>query len=287
MKTNWTNYHTHTHYCDGKGEAEEFVEMALDEEMSALGFSAHSPVPFKESWNMKYEDLLRYWHEIEGLKKEFAGEIEIFNGLEVDFIEGLTGVSTFKNFHFDYTIGGVHYLRTFENGKFWNVDKNAREFERGVNEIFGGGVERALWAYYDAVRKMVENDPPDIVAHLDLMKKFNKDNRFFDELQGWHREQVFETLESIAQSGCIVEVNTRSFFKRLNDTFSPSPWVLERCLELKIPVTISADAHHPSEVVSFMPEVAGLLTEIGFQTVRILCGGGWRDVEFSPEGLKI
>lgn len=46
---------------------------------------------------------------------------------------------------------------------------------------------------------------------------------------------------------------------------------------LKIPITISSDAHHPEDLINQFPETAKLLTEIGFKKIGILLDGKWQD----------
>ena len=38
---NWTNFHMHSHYCDGEGELASYVKKAMEKNMYAIGFSSH------------------------------------------------------------------------------------------------------------------------------------------------------------------------------------------------------------------------------------------------------
>ena len=72
-----TNYHTHSRYCDGKGELREYVEYAIAHGFSALGFSGHAPVPFPNNFSIRQEQCLDYCNEVRALKAEYAGRIDI------------------------------------------------------------------------------------------------------------------------------------------------------------------------------------------------------------------
>ena len=107
------NLHTHTRWSDGSSEPERYVDEALKQGFSVLGFSDHSPVPFENSFALKEKNLSLYCRAIRELKKKYSSPssadkpIEILLGIEVDFIPGLT-VSfeeLRKNHQFDYTIG--------------------------------------------------------------------------------------------------------------------------------------------------------------------------------------
>jgi len=122
---------------------------------------------------------------------------------------------------------------------------------------------------------------------VDLIKKLNKGNRFFDETQAWYKEIVAETIEVIANSNCIVEVNTRGFYQGKTEEFYPSKWILEMCFAKKIPVTISSDAHHFSELEHNFGEVAELLLGVGYEEVMVYLNDEWTSARLLSIGLQI
>ncbi len=282
MSTNnfkWTNYHSHTQYSDGKGEAELYVKSAIEHKMYAYGFSCHSPVPFNSGWNMKYENLLEYLNTIKELKKKYSAQIKIFLGMEIDYIKNITGIKNFAHLNLDYTIGGVHFLGFFENGRAWDYDGGKPLYEKGLNELFGGDIKRLVKYYYQQVNDMIVNEKPNIIAHLDLIKKYNKDRYFFDETEKWYQNLVFESLELIAKSNSIVEINTRGVLKALDHEFYPSNFIIDQCKKLNIKICMSADTHHPKDVMALLPDVRNLLLEKGFKEVFIFDELGWHPEE--------
>ena len=68
----YSNYHTHTRFCDGENSPEELIVRALELGMKELGFSIHSDL---------YNDLDGYFSEISRLKEKYADKISIKNGL--------------------------------------------------------------------------------------------------------------------------------------------------------------------------------------------------------------
>lgn len=40
---NLTNYHSHSLYCDGRANMEDFIRFALSEGFTSYGFSSHAP----------------------------------------------------------------------------------------------------------------------------------------------------------------------------------------------------------------------------------------------------
>ena len=75
---------------------------------------------------------------------------------------------------------------------------------------------------------------PNIVAHLDVIRKNNYNNAFFDEDDSVYREEILKTLEIISLTNTIVEVNTGGVAKGYVKTPYPSKWVLEVCHDMDI-----------------------------------------------------
>jgi len=93
---NFSNFHTHSLFCDGVALPEIYVEEAIKKGMDSLGFSSHAPVPFKNGWSMKYDKLMEYQKTIRTLQEKYNNIIKIYLGLEIDYIPGIT--TSFEEF---------------------------------------------------------------------------------------------------------------------------------------------------------------------------------------------
>ena len=284
MKHFWTNYHSHSHYCDGVGSLEEQVLGAIEQGVRAFGFSGHSPVFFKNEWSMQADKLDDYLTETRLLKEKYAGQIELYTGLEVDYIPNGCGPHQFKD-TLDFTIGSIHFLDTDTQGKPLEIDGSTTGFMNGLATMFDYNIQAMLEKYYAYFRKMVAEDKPDMVGHLDKIKIHNINNALFDETDAWYVTAVQETLEAIAKADCIVEVNTRGVYKKHLTTY-PSLQILKQIKALNIPIVINADSHHPTEITAQYAETAEKLLEIGFKTLRVLINRQWQDLPFDRQGLK-
>lgn len=282
---NWTNYHSHSYLDDGKEPLEEYVKVAIKKKMYAMGFSAHSPVPFPSVWNLPYEKLTYYVNEVKRLKEKYKTQIKLFLSLEIDFIDKITGIDNWKKLNLDYTLAGIHYLKPLNNHKHYAFDGGIDLFKKGLNELFGGDIRQMTTLYYQTLNKMLETNPPDIISHFDVILKFNKKGNFLDPNARWYQKLVLESLELVKQKDCIIEVNTRGYFKKLDNQFYPQNNVIKKCIEMNIPLTISADAHHPSEMTSQYPIAAKLLLEMGQNEIFIFDEKGWHPVELTEKGL--
>ena len=275
---NWTNYHMHSHYCDGEGELESFVKKAIERNMYAIGFSGHAPVPFNSDWHIQLDHLDTYISEIEFLKEKYK-EIEIFSGLEVDYIPGQIGPNSYADRNLDFIIGSVHYAGQFRNQENCCIDGTKEEFERALKLVYNNDIEKLVSRYYENVVEMLNNDPPDIIGHLDVIKKLNSNNRYFSEEESWYQDIVNDVIQAISVTESILEVNTRGYYKSFTKEFYPGKRILERCFEANIPVTISSDAHHPNEIAQNFEDAVSVLLNIGYTHLYILDKGMWFKVQ--------
>jgi histidinol-phosphatase (PHP family) len=74
----------------------------------------------------------------------------------------------------------------------------------------------------------------DILGHLDLIKKFNKNEKYFSEKENWYQKLMDEAIEEIARSKIIVEINTAGLDRPVKETY-PSVWVIKELIQREIP----------------------------------------------------
>ena len=87
-----SNYHSHCTFCDGRSIPEDFVRFAITHGFRAYGFSSHSPLPFETFWNMSKDDMPEYLQEIKRLKQKYSDQLEIYAGLEIDYLNKEPGI---------------------------------------------------------------------------------------------------------------------------------------------------------------------------------------------------
>jgi histidinol-phosphatase (PHP family) len=280
----WTNYHCHSKYCDGKNSIAEMIASAMEQNVFSVGISSHAPLPFPSAWCMKLDKFGDYLSEIEQQKKNTSSAIEIYKGLEVDFIPNVISPADFKS-QLDYTIGSVHFVDQLDDGRRWEIDGLPTFFMEGYEQIFKSNIKDVMCRYFELTRQMISSSHPDIVGHLDKIKIQNINDQFFHESDGWYQHEIEKTLDVIQSNNCMVEVNTRGLYQKKSSTTYPSPWILERIHQRQIPITLSSDAHHIHDLVNQFKETAILLSKIGFKKMRILSGGEWQDFPFDEHGI--
>jgi histidinol-phosphatase (PHP family) len=282
----YTNHHAHTRFSDGLGTPEEYVQRAIARDMSGYGFSDHAPIPIAGIGSMEMNELTDYVAETERLRTTYADRIALYRSLEVDYIPGVMNVNSdhILAADLDYTVGAVHYVDYLPEGRPWSFQQPNPTFERGIATIFGGDVRAMVERYYALVREMVETHPPDVVAHLDRIKRRNLNGSYWDEHAGWYVEAVEQTLAAIAAAGVILEVNTRGIY--LEHTVDPYPsfWIVERARERGIPLQVNSDAHRSEHIVGAFDRVYARLREMGVEETRVFDGKAF--VPFALNSLQ-
>lgn len=275
-----TNYHTHSHYCDGKGEIAEYLAAAITAGFDSYGVSCHAPVPIEggDDWMMPREKLPQYVAEVRRLREEYADRLPVFMGLELDYAPGMGDwyAREILPWGFDYFVGSVHYAGTDGAGVPWCVDESAERFADGLTSGYGGDIRRALETYFALQREMAAARIPGvaIVGHMDKAKMWNFDDRYFHESDAWYVAAVEETLMAFKAAGLIVELNTAGLRREIAAPY-PSPWVLARCRTLGVPICVNTDAHQPDEVAAGFPEAMRILRDTGISEVIVREGDRW------------
>ena len=221
------NLHTHTTWCDGVNTPEEMIVAAIERRFDVLGFSSHSDM---------LEDPAAYRAEIYALKAKYAGRLEVRCGVEAEYSP------LFHRDGYEYVIGAVHYVRA-EDGARVAVDMSPESLREGIAAHFGGSAERFIKAYFAAEREMLKAFDFDIMAHPDLIRKFNAKAPYFDEGAAWYREEVARLAQAIADSGKIVEINTGAISRGWLDDAYPAKEFRELLTTLGVKFIVSSDAH--------------------------------------------
>ena len=277
------NYHTHSNFSDGGKPAENYIQEAIRQGMTDLGFSDHAPMPFKNTFSIQSGNYESYCLEINRLKDVYADKLNIFLGLEIDFIPGMMEdfAGLIHQGKLDYSIGSVHLIGQGNAENLWFTDGPKIEtYDSGLNTFFGGDIRKAVKAFYSQTNQMIVSQKFDVIGHFDKVKMHNQ-NRYFTEDEKWYVELVFETLDLIRQKGIIVEVNTRGIYKKRSDSFFPSDFILQRMRALNIPVIISSDAHQPEELQCLFGDAVKAVRVAGYNEIMRFTKEGWISVNLT------
>lgn len=257
---------------------EEFVKAALEEGFTAYGISSHAPLPFETRWSLGKSVVKAYLEEIARLKEKYAGRLEIYAGMEIDYLDEShhPGTAYFQELPLDYRIGSVHLVYT-PDGKIVDTDTQPDRFERILDEDFHGDLKALVQAYFDASLRLVEGGGFDFVGHADKIAYNAACCEPALVESDWYRERLSDFFQSVAEKGPMIEINTKAYLQK--GCFFPRaeiwPMIRERC----IPVVVNSDAHRPEAVDAGREEALKALKAAGFRSVCELRGGVWTEVE--------
>lgn len=194
------NLHTHTTFCDGRDTPESMIFKALELGFDTIGFSGHSELEGCDSWCMTKERARLYRKEIFRLKEKYQGQIEVLCGVEQDFF------SPAPEEPYEYRIGAVHCIKI--GNSLLPVDADRETLKMIVDKYFNGSFLNMAEAYYDLVSNVVERTEADVIAHFDLITKFNRLGAFFDEQNTDYLELGYNAIDKLLKTGKPFEVNT-------------------------------------------------------------------------------
>ena len=274
---NLTNYHSHCSFCDGRAPFEEFVKEAITQGFYSYGVSSHAPLPFPTRWTMEWGQMEAYLDEFKNLRSKYADEIELYVGLEIDYLneESNPSVASFTELPLDYRIGSVHLLYDAA-GEVVDIDCSPAVFKERVDRHFNGDVLRVVRMYFDRLFRMVELGGFDILGHADKMH-YNAScyhPGLLDE--PWYEALMKDYFSLVASRGYLVEINTKAYDSL--GTFYPNSRYWELMKEYQIKVLVNSDAHYPERINAGRMEALRLLQAKGFATVAELHQGSWREV---------
>lgn len=235
------DHHAHTRRCGhAVGEAWEVVEAGLAAGLDGIAITEHVPMFWlaeacrDPELAMPLSELPDYVEEVLDLKVRFRDRIEVWLGIEADFIPGQEGELTtlLAPYPFDLILGSVHWV----GGWLADGPGSLERYERGPEEV-----ERIWNEYASAVIQAAGSGLFDVLTHLDLPKKFGYRPRVpFAGRQA-------EVVAAVAAAGCAVELSSGGLRKPVREAY-PAPDLLCDLITAGVPIVLSSDAHAPAEV---------------------------------------
>lgn len=280
----WFSYHGgHSgQFCDhANSTLVEVIETAIDRGFTHYGLSEHCPryrqqdlYPGEEKLGV--DGLARqfeaYVEQAFKLREVYADRIELLIGFETEKMPPdtwLDQMSAIRKAHpFDYIVGSVHDL-----DGCW-IDYSAQATEALKTEL--GGIEALQIAYFRSATDMVQRLRPDVVAHLDLIRKYEPAGFEFSTPV---LREIDLLLEAIKAYGGILDVNCAAFRNGYGPVY-PLPDILKRARYMGIRVTLGDDSHGVETVGVGLAQSVATIGAAGFDSIAYLTRAeGWLQVK--------
>ena len=269
------NYHSHSIYCDGAHQLEDYILACIERSYKSYGISSHAPIPGGSVWNMKLELLKKYQQEIDKLKEKYKEQIEIYKSLEIDFIDNIQGPSTYAHL-LDYTVGSIHFIGKGPLSSLFEMDGPYSKFLVGLEKHYGNNLRDAVEHYYELSTKMIKNDPPDVIGHPDkiISHAFKNDSNILSS--AWYREILEEFANTLEQSDVIVEINTKGLKLSQQPTTYPHLYFLNILKNKNIKFQMNADVHKLTDIDLGYSKSLELIHSLGINELWIREKDEWK-----------
>lgn len=250
------DYHTHHHRCGhAEGQMDDYVAAAIAAGLDEIGLSDHSPLYHlgdnphaRPHTAMAQGELPNYVREMAEVRERFAGQITVRLGVESDYVLGWDAHyrALWQQYPLDYVIGSVHWLGS------WIIFDKALPQGRTAEDVYA--------EYLRTTQAAARSGAYDIIGHLDCLKTRGHipDLAITPLLE--------ETVRVLAECDMAVELNTSGWRKTCDDCF-PRAELLARCHHYGVPVTLSSDAHAPTQVAYRFDDAVALLKEVGYREI--------------------
>lgn len=248
--------HTHHERCGhARRGIRDYIEAAIANGLQVIGIADHTPY-FSYDKDQAFPKIAmgksefpEYVKEVQALKEEYYGKIEVLLGIESDFFpEHLEHYRTyFDRYPFDYIIGSVHQV---EGVSIFNKNR-----WKGMSEE---QKVKTKETYYRLIEHSARSGMYQILGHIDAMKGF------YPEFSKIETEAVEHTLKVVGEYDLAIEINTSGKTKYVGGWY-PTDEILELANHYGVNVTFGSDAHDPERVGDDFDLVAKRLKEIGFK----------------------
>ena len=264
------NIHSHTVYCDGSLTLEEMVIAAIGKGCDSFGFSGHSFAPFDIKHCMSLENTRKYKREVRALNEKYADKIELFLGIEQEYHSDVmpSGV--------DFVIGAVHYVKSGD--AYVCIDGGPKGQQIEADTHYGGDYYAFADSYYETVADVARKTNADIIAHFNLIAKYNFGGKLFDESSKRYVSSALDAMDEILKSCRLFEVNTGAMYRYNKPEPAPSAFLLKELRQRGGEIIVSNDSHDAESIGFKHDEIRELLLACGFKYVKKLTKDGFIDV---------
>ena len=268
-------------FCEhASGTLRETIEAAVAAGFSVYGVSEHAPrsqarflydTEIEKGFTVERlaADFEAYAAEVAKLAEEFAGRITILRGFEAEVVPAAGYAAEMRALRerhaFDYMVGSVHHVDEIQ------IDGTPELFAQAVEGA--GGLENLAVRYYETVAEMITTLEPEVVGHLDLIRR----NAPGDAAPDTPRiaRAAERALEAAKAARAALDLNTAGWRKNLGEPY-PAPWLVERAQAMGVGFCFGDDSHSPAQVGEGVERAREYLLALGVREIRALArrGGG-------------
>ena len=265
-----TDLHVHTSRDHGRHSAAEMAARAALDGLHTLGLVGHAAMQFPCSYAMTPESEAAFFSETAQLKEMYAPRLSLFCGIELDYY------SLPPAYPYDYRLGSVHYVKMGDS--IISVDSDPDELIAAVQTHCGGDWAKLYRLYYETVAGLTSAVQPHIIAHMDLITKFNEADRLFSTEDRRYRHAALDAVDALLAADPIFEINTGAISRGCRTAPYPAPFILRHIHQRGGRILLSSDAHNCAHLLYGFDAAAQLAESCGFRSVCTLTPEGFQEM---------
>ena len=271
------DYHSHTTYADGHHTPDEMVKTAYEKGLKYFGLSEHL-YDEGEDFGVKGEDIDKYLADICRLKKEYEGKMQVLAGFECEDYDSHLFITDEQRSLVDYWIRSTHTI--YKDGKPEPLDSDLNMLLDIINNDYGGDWFAMLENYYvNYESKISDKFDYAFIGHIDVITKFNQDDRFFNTHCDRYKELALYALKELSHAGIPFEVNLGGINRGRRLEPYPQDFILKELKSLGGKIIFGSDAHDASQIAGAFDIGARLAYDCGFRKRCILTKDGMMEVD--------
>jgi histidinol-phosphatase (PHP family) len=281
----WFSYHGgHSgEFCrHAKDSLAAVVESAVAQGFTHYGLSEHAPRfraedVFPDETDLGPDGLQaafrHYAVEAIRLRDAYRERISLLVGFETERLPPADWARRMRAIRdsaaFDFVVGSVHDI----DGMVVDVTP---ERTAAIAETLGGR-EAMQIRYFRALAELVATLKPEIVGHIDLIRKF--DTPVQDFAPSVTRE-IEHVLEAAREAGSVLDVNCGAYRRGYGPVY-PLPSILSKARAMGLRVTLGDDSHGVATVGVGLDACLAAIAKAGYASISYLERDGasvvWRE----------
>ncbi|MBS4206670.1 histidinol-phosphatase HisJ family protein [Bacillus sp. FJAT-50079] len=247
----FVDYHNHTNNSfDSPAPMHQMCEAAIARGIHEICFTEHFSLN-PEAPTYGHMNFEKYLNELDDCQGKYKGKLVIKRGIEIcepHLLKDLYS-QTLDPLDLDFILGSVHNINN-----------------RKLRKVLEMGQEEAYQAYFEEVFQMVSVANIDVLAHVDLLKRYAHPTYGVYKLNDYI-EIIEAILKKAIERNIGIEINTSGLRGSLKEAF-PSFDVVALYKELGGEIlTVGSDAHTPDAIGSHIREAIQIAEACGFKYI--------------------
>ena len=271
----------------------ELIDMCAKKEVNTICLTEHIPLPLsnfdptpnkdctieKEKWaNVLTKNIknIKKYAQQKGVSIAIGGEYDFFPKRNTFYnvinriiepeikILGLHFVDNITVAPNNEGIDCYNEKIAIKTEKQFCFDYSEKAFQFAINQI---GAKKIIYRYFSLLREAIQSQSYDIVAHIDLINKYNQNNKYFIEDESY-RKSLTQVLSLMQKKQLLLEVNLGGI--KATGRLVPRDWIIKEAIKLNIPITIGSDIHGVNEISNEVWKFAiKNLKKVGLKTIAV------------------